>query len=346
MPPTPNGVRHARKAPRTQRNRHMQTPVFLDHLPDIDTVAGQKPAQYRLRRTQALLALMLDPACNWSARTTCPACGQDTGKNPIFSQTLLEFRRCAGCNSIYAAKTPDQATLDRLRIDQIAATANEPQGDREFEFTSLLNWISLTEARLERKLDHVLDIRFATQAPAWQEATERLSHSRSWDFLHLEPDTDDFSGLRAALARSTPKAILMPAELDRVADPEALLRTLKDHAAPGTIIFAASSCADGLEYEILGADSPSFVPLDRLTVFSVKGFETLSTRLGFKVVEVSTPGRLDAVILDRYFKSAETSAIPFWSSFFREADKNRLRDLQILLQRSLKSGVLRFALET
>jgi hypothetical protein len=324
----------------------MQTPVFLDHLPDIDAVAGQKPAKYRLRRNQALGALLLDPTDPWQERKCCPACGQASDKNPIFSQALMEFRRCSGCNSIYAARTPDQATLDRLRLEQIAATAAEPQGDREFEFTSLLNWISLTEARLERRLDRVLDIRFASQAPAWPDATERLSHNRAWDFLHLEPDSPDFAGLRAAIAQAAPRAILMPAELDRAADPAALLAALKDAAAPGTVIFAASSCADGLEYEILGAESPSFVPLDRLTVFSIKGFETLSARLGLKVLEVSTPGRLDAVILDRYFKSAENRSIPFWSSFFREADKNRLRDLQILLQRSLKSGVLRFILET
>lgn len=324
----------------------MQTPVFLDHLPDIDAVAGQKPAKYRLRRNQALMALLLEDADHWHPRAQCPACGQATEKNPIFSQAMLEFRRCSGCNSIYAAQSPDQARLDQLRLDQIAATAADPQGDRSFEFTSLLNWISLTEARMERKLDRVLDIRFCSQAPAWPEATERLSHNRTWEFLALAPESRDFAALRAAIAKAAPKAILMPAELDRAADPEALLCALKEAAAPGTVIFAASSCADGLEYEILGADSPSFVPLDRLTVFSVKGFEALSTRLGLRVVEVSTPGRLDAVILDRYFKSAETSTIPFWSSFFREADKNRLRDLQILLQRSLKSGVLRFVLET
>ncbi|MDE4134773.1 hypothetical protein PXK00_16770 [Phaeobacter sp. QD34_3] len=325
----------------------MHTPVFLDHLPDIEVVAGQKPAEYRLRRNQALGALMLDASCSWTERKACPACGQSSDKNPIFSQALMEFRRCASCNSIYAARSPQQATLDRLRLDQIALTeAQGDRGDREFEFTSLLNWISLTEARLVRKLDRVMDIRFASQALAWPEATDRLSHNRAWEFLLLEPDSNDFAGLRAAITRAAPTAILMPAELDRVANPEALLVALKEVLPSGTVIFVASSCADGLEYEILGADSPSFVPLDRLTMFSVKGFEDLTTRLGLRVIEVSTPGRLDAVILDRYFKSAETSTIPFWSSFFREADKNRLRDLQILLQRSLKSGVMRFVLET
>ena len=323
----------------------MQTPVFLDHLPDIDTVTGQKPAQYRLMRNKALLDLMLDDSIAWHPRSSCPACGAACSSSRSFSQTALEFQRCTSCNTIYAARVPDQATLDNSRLMQAPAHTTDA-GDREFEYTSLLNWVSLTEARLERRLDTVLDIRFASQAPGFEDTTTRLSHNRDWAFLPLTPDTGDFAALGAAVAKAAPKAVLLPAELDRVADPAALLRAIKSAVAPGTVIFAASSCADGLEYEILGADSPSFVPLDRLTVFSINGFEALAQSLGFKTLEVSTPGRRDAVILERYFKSAENSNIPFWSSFFREADKNRLRDLQILLQRSLKSGVLRFVLES
>lgn len=324
----------------------MQTPVFLDHLPDIDAVAGEKPARYRLVRNKALLDLMLDDRAIWTTRTTCPACGSAACKSRNFSQTLLGSLRCTECNTIYAQRVPEQHVLDTLRLEVIETQNNEKLNpDREFEFTSLLNWVSLTEARLKKKLDVVTDIRFASQALDWPETTERLSHNRRWEFLPLTPETIDFDHIRQQLVRIAPKAVLIPAELDRVADPEALMKTIKQSVAPGTIIFIASSCADGLEYEILGADSPSFIPLDRLTVFSIKGFQLLCERLGFDVLEVSTPGRLDAVILDRYFTTTENADMPFWSSFFREADKNRLRDLQILLQRSLKSGVLRFVLE-
>lgn len=143
-----------------------------------------------------------------------------------------------------------------------------------------------------------------------------------------------------------PKAVLVQAEMDRVADPALLLRTLHENVEKGTLVFIGTSCADGLEYEILGPDSPSFIPLDRLNLFSVKGFEKLAQDSGYTVLEASTPGRRDAVLLEQHFNSAENDHIPFWSSFFREASKDRLRDLQILLQRSLKSSVMRFALQT
>lgn len=324
----------------------MQTPVFLDNLPDIDTITGEKPAKYRLTRNKALIELMLDANTHWTSRLTCPACGCAAIKSRNFSQTLLEFLRCTECNTIFAQRVPDQDVLDSLRLKVLDSPEEQsPVQDREVEFTSLMNWVSLTEARLMKKLDVVVDVRFASQAPGWSDTIKRLSHNRTWNSLPLSPETENFDQMRAKLTRIAPKAVLIPAELDRVADPETFMQAIKQSVAPGTVIFIASSCADGLEYEILGADSPSFIPLDRLTVFSTRGFQALSERVGFSILEISTPGRLDAVILERYFTSTDNANVPFWSGFFHAADRNRLHDLQILLQRSLKSGILRFVLE-
>ncbi|MFW8637105.1 hypothetical protein [Cribrihabitans pelagius] len=325
----------------------MQTPVFLDHLPDISTVTGRKPELYRLARNRALADVQLDDSIAWHDRSSCAACGEDIAKSRIFSRNFLPFHRCQGCNSIYSAKVPAQQVLDRLRQELPAVLPQDSGQDRDFEFISLLNWISLTEARSESRLETVLDYRFCSQAPGFENAASRLSHKRSWHFLPLETGAGDGYGqLRQVLREHAPKAVLVQAEMDRVADPAQLLRTIRDNAAKGTIVFVGTSCADGLEYEILGADSPSFIPLDRLNLFSVKGFETLARDTGFTILEASTPGRRDAVLLEQHFNSAQNDHIPFWSSFFREAGKDRLRDLQILLQRSLKSGVMRFALQT
>lgn len=325
----------------------MQTPVFLDHLPDISTVTGRKPELYRLARNRALTDLQLDDSVVWHSRSTCPACGEGIAKSRIFNRNFLPFHRCQGCNSIYSARVPAQQELDRLRQELPAASPPDSGEDREFEFISLLNWISLTEARTETRLETVLDYRFCSQAPGFQDAASRLSHKRSWHFLPLEAGAEDGYGqLRQVLREHAPKAVLVQAEMDRVADPALLLRTIRETVAKGTVVFIGTSCADGLEYEILGADSPSFIPLDRLNLFSVKGFEQLARDSGYTVLEASTPGRRDAVLLEQHFNSAENDHIPFWSSFFREASKDRLRDLQILLQRSLKSGVMRFALQT
>lgn len=324
----------------------MLTPVFLDHLPQADDVVGHKPLQYKHQRNKALLDLLTDGTVNWSPRTACPGCGRDAADADVFSTTFIDFKRC-DCNTIYAAMVPEQSVLDSKRLDQVPSRLKPDSEQPDFEFISLLNWISLTEAHLERRLSSMLDVRFCSQAPGWPRATEKLGSGRAWHFLAIEDETDPeiFASLGAHLRQYKPEAVLLASELDRVADPARLLRAIKDAAPKGTLVFIASSCADGLEYELLGSDSPSFVPLDRLTLFSIKGFTALAKAEGFEILEVSTPGRLDAVILNGYFSSSGISRTPFWSSFFQQADSDQLRDLQILLQRSLKSGIMRFVIE-
>lgn len=328
----------------------MQTPVFIDDLPDVSDIIGRKSERYRQTRNRALAEMLLDDDIEWCERA-CPACGQNSTDSQNFSQALMPFQRCSTCNTIYAKRVPEQHQLDRQREKLLNEQASDaPDGarrTREFEFTSILNWIRLTEARSGQRLGKVLDYRFSSQAPDWPESVERLGTHRSWDFLQLSTqDETPFSDLRDRLQSDAPDAVLVHGEMDRLSDPQGLLKILRSNLPSGSLVFVATSCADGLEYEILGGDSPSFVPLDRLNIFSVAGFQQLACDLGYTPLEVSTPGRLDAVILQRYFTKIENTDVPFWSGFFRDANKDRLHDLQILLQRSLRSGVMRFVLQT
>lgn len=329
----------------------MYTPVFIDDLPDVSTIADRKSELYRLTRNKALTELLMDENTRWEKRN-CPACGASSNHSRNFSQNLLPFQRCTECNTIYSARVPDQSALDflwrELLTDLSPHSASGTHDDpRNFEYVSILNWLRLNEARASRPLRKIVDYRFSSQAPGWPSAVERFGSERDWNFLPLCPNSaHGFQDLAAKLSETAPDAVMIYAEMDRVADPASLLKTVHAAVPAGTLVFINTSCADGLEYEILGAESPSFVPLDRLNVFSVSGFGRLARSCGYQTIEASTPGRLDAIILQRYFTEIESSDVPFWSGFFRSANKDRLRDLQILLQRSLRSGVMRFVLET
>jgi hypothetical protein len=326
----------------------VHNPIFVDDLPAIEVVAGRKPERYRLLRDQALIYLLLDPDVVWHERAACPACGAKAHSGHGFSMAPLHFTRCRVCNSIYANKIPDEVVLERQRLalTQFAGPDHPLPVPSSAEFVSILNWMRLTEARYGQPLERVMDYRFCSGAPGWQEAAVGLSKRRAWSFVPLRCESEPHGSLVGQLAENPPAAVLVMAEMDRVADPAALLRTIKERTAPGTLVFVASSCADGLEYELLGGQSPSFVALDRLTMFSTGGFTLLARKLGFTLLELSTPGRLDAVILRDYFRKSDHSLLPFWSRFFRNADKDQLQDMQILLQRSLNSGVMRCVLQT
>lgn len=325
-----------------------QTPVFLDNLPDVINIHSRHAAPYSLKREEQLISLLMDSDVVWYDNN-CPACGSN-GQSKHFLLGRLPFHRCQRCNSIHSAKVPDQAVLDQLRCtiaEEVDASGNSSQ--RAMEFTSILNWIRLSSARYSRAIADIVDYRFNSHAPGFKRAAEKLGTSE-WRWRHVPFPAKDqetgqlFADLTEALSAPT-DAVLVQADIDRSQSPRALLRTLKNNLKPGALVFVSTSCADGLEYEILGAESPSFVALDRLNLFSVKGFQRLAHEIGFKCLELSTPGRLDAVILKSYFDEATSTDIPFWSSFFREANRDRLQDLQLLLQRSLRSGVMRVVLE-
>lgn len=328
----------------------MLTPVFLDNLPDAAAVTGARTDRHRHQRNRALAELLLDEDVAWQDRV-CPGCGapQETARH--FTRGPLPFLRCTGCNTIYAARVPGQRVLDGLRGGEAEALmqrdgAAAPQL-RDLEFVSILNWIRLSAPRYGRRVERALDYRFASHASDWPASARRLGEGMGWTHLPLsvtaeaEPPFADFA---QALAEEQPDAVLLQSEIDRAAQPAGLLATLRAGLAPGAMVFASTSCAEGLEYEILGADSPSFVPLDRLTMFSVGGFRRMAEREGFRCLEMSTPGRLDAVILHHHFTAPGAPELPFWSGFFRDATRDRLQDLQMLLQRSLRSGVMRFVL--
>lgn len=328
----------------------MQTPVFIDDLPDLSVVWSHKSERYRQERNRALAEMLLDDAVIWHVRS-CPACGADPAHSRNFSKALMPIRRCNGCNTIFSVRAPDQHHLDlerlRLHAELPPEKFDTAKSTREFEFISVLNWIRLTEARRGEPLKKVSEYRFSSQVPTFEQTVHRAGSTRDWCFVPLTAHKGEpFADLRDHLQAESPDALLIYAEMDRVSDPAQLLRTVRANMPRGSLVFVATSCADGLEYEILGVDSPSYVPLDRLNVFSVKGFSQMTQDLGFTTLEISTPGRLDAVILQKYFTEIENADVPFWSAFFRSADKDRLHDLQILLQRSLRSSVMRFVLET
>jgi hypothetical protein len=326
----------------------IQTPVFLDNLPDIADIYSRHSTAYNLKREQQLISLLMDGGVQWH-ESECPACGPE-GRPKHFLLGRLPFHRCKNCNSIYAARRPDQIVLDQLRcaLAEVSGTATEV-AHRTTEYTSILNWIRLSSARYDRQVADIVDYRFNSHSPGFEKAVSRIgTDERRWRYVSMPEKgtvvTDPFADLSNALS-SPADAILVQADIDRSASPRKLLQTLKSSLSPRSLVFVSTSCADGLEYEILGAESPSFVALDRLNLFSVKGFRKLAEEIGFKCLELSTPGRLDAVILKAYFDEASSTDIPFWTNFFREANRDRLQDLQILLQRSLRSGIMRVVLE-
>ena len=327
----------------------MRNTVFLDNLPQQQDIVTPWHEQYRAVRNLALADMLVRHPDAWSERC-CPACRKTTSTSN-FSRTILPFEKCLACGTIYSKYIPDQRILDAKRVSDLPDHWKDIEpgaaNARETEFNSLINWITLRSARHSRPIAKILDFRFSSHARGWKQATETIEFPFEWRFLPIRnPDEISVNAqLHDELEDFAPDAVTVFSEIDRYSNPAGLLDSLYSKLKSGALVFIATSCSDGLEYQLLGSESPSFIPLDRLNLFSIQGFSQLALQLGFQVVEASTPGRLDAVILQKHFMSTADENTPFWPGFFRDAQRDQLQDLQTLLQRSRRSGVMRFVLE-
>ena len=78
----------------------------------------------------------------------------------------------------------------------------------------------------------------------------------SWFFLPLAIEEEAHVTLARRLRSEAPGTVLVMSEMDRVADPQALLRLIKQAVMPGTLVFVASSCAGRSRIRIAGRRFP------------------------------------------------------------------------------------------
>jgi hypothetical protein len=130
--------------------------------------------------------------------------------------------------------------------------------------------------------------------------------------------------------------------MDKLSDPIRCLDHMINHLADAGLLFLSTTTSSGLEYQLLGKDAPSLIPLDRLTLFSTETLQKLLETRGMQVVEMSTPGRLDVEMMKTYFQSQSTSKpLPFWDYFFAKNDPQAFADFQLFLQKFRMSSHLR-----
>lgn len=310
----------------------MRTTVILDGLRQSDLRPSGVYSEYgRLLREDVAQFLTPDPAA-WRHRA-CPGC--DAANSPVaFAKEGFTYKRCPSCATLFADPVPTQAALSRVRATGKSAayqskmfTGELAAARRRHVQLSLLQWITGTLDEHEtfphtyygwgKPESNWLDL--VVQSNLFKRVlTERLDPSDLTDVVSLFDD------------------------LDKVSDPEALLEETTQHLVPNGLLFLTMISGSGLEYQLLGSDAPNLLPLDRLTLFSVEAIRQRLERIGYTVIELSTPGRFDVETLRNYVRDNPAGVrLPFWDYFFSRNDEQSCSELQLFLQQHHLSSYLR-----
>lgn len=98
--------------------------------------------------------------------------------------------------------------------------------------------------------------------------------------------------------------------IEHVFDPQPFLERCREMLAPDGLLVL--TCPNGLGFDIqmLGADSLAVDP-EHVNLFNPDALSMLVQLCGFKVVEVKTPGRLDAEFVHNAILDGELNPDPF-----------------------------------
>lgn len=208
------------------------------------------------------------------------------------------YLRCANTGSLFLSQVaPDWGRL----LAEISAYRHSPQAFQselaaaraEAVYQPKLDWIVNTLHMQGVRRPRVLE---CVTPPG--EFTAFLAGSPAIADVVVATEAELIeAGRHEATGQSRVQAAVLLESLDRADDPEQLLRGVRQALSPGGLLFVTGLVASGFDMAVLGSRNRYLYPPDRTNCFTLEGLERLLARMGFDLLEMSTPGVLDVEIV-------------------------------------------------
>ena len=252
-------------------------------------------------------------------RMGCPVCGPSADATLWYMRDGFWYYRCTVCGTVYIDPRPTQALLDeyytRSEIAQCWCGEIYPAAEdtraAELHRPRVYRIIGLAQ-KLGVRCDTLVDIG-AGYGTFCAEAARQ-----GFRCVAVEPsiplagicasrylDTRACSLNEANLPQDSASVVTAFEVIEHVTAPRWFLRTCYRILVPGGLLALTCPNADGFDVQVLGATS-STISHEHLTYFTPESLPALLEAVGFEVIEVATPGRLD---LELVHKAAVAGAI-------------------------------------
>ena len=121
-------------------------------------------------------------------------------------------------------------------------------------------------------------------------------------------------------------------------DPKHFLQVLYKLMGSGDFFIFTTLNGNGLDIACLQEKSKAVTPPQHINFFNPQSISLLLRNVGFDLVKVETPGKLDVDILS---KNVESIQDQFWKSILFYADDRKKRDLQNVVVKNSWSSHMR-----
>jgi len=261
---------------------------------------------------------------------------------PLGDLEGLPYGRCAASGSLFLTLLPSPEVWSKLLRD-----VNEYRHSPKAFHSTLA--ISRTDNVLIRKLDWIQETlrlqelnrpRVLEACSGPSALTHLLKESGLCSDL-LPVDEMTLANRPGDSGKQDPvQAALLLESLDRVDDPVRLLEAVRARLSEGGLLFVTALVSSGFDLAVLGLKNLYLYPPDRANCFSLRGLRELLSRVGFQLLEVSTPGVLDVEIVRSHLNRDPALSVSGFEREILESDGPTQEAFQEFLQ---QQGLSSFA---
>jgi hypothetical protein len=328
----------------------------VKHIVLGDRVAGAEirpPGMYSRLRAQSLLdAKAFFGDSGRLEAVSCPACDGDEA-SLAFAKHDFSYQECGRCGSLYVSPRPTVAALrryyeeseaGRLRVEYFVGDTTAAR--LEHVVSSRIDWLCSVLPQPRRTGRHYVDV-----GVAYPRVFEEIGRLEYFDHLYAAELPHGMvthvatHGVRMGLPDSGSAAAVTGFEqLEHQAAPAAWLSRIRDLLAEDGVVFLTTRSVSGFDLQILWDAAPYIFVPEHLNLFSLRGLEILLERMGFELIELSTPGQLDVELVRDAVQGDPSIPLPrFVRRLISEGSVEAYEDFQEFLQKYRLSSHVRVA---
>lgn len=331
----------------------MKRVIFLEDLKEADIRPEALYDKYRDILKREISSFFRDHSL--FARTNCPGCEGNNFKT-TFTKLTFQYCRCNDCGSLFVSPRPTSEMLRSFYRNSeavqfwrtVVIEGTEDFRYRQFSFP-MAQWI------LELVDEYLPESKIISDyGSKYMDFLNTINQAKKFDkiisinpeFLGREKAFPNYLVIYDDINMVKEKSHIFVAfeVLERIFSPSNFIKEVSEKSQKNGLLFLTTNTISGFEYQMLFDKSPRIHPPDRMNLLSLEAIQTILTKSGFEVIELSTPGRLDVEIVKNTLEREPDIALPeFFKYILQKRDERTWHSLQQFLQQNRLSSFVRIA---
>jgi hypothetical protein len=276
----------------------------------------------------------------------CPAC-ENIGEF-AFKKSGFTYKLCSLCETLFLSPRPCESAFSEYYID---APSVKYWATSFYKETAEARREKIWKPKVKKVLDLIERYNAATFSiidigSGYGIFCEEMQKNMSTSITAIEPGpelanicrkkglkvVDKFlENVQLSDLRHGPKLFTSFELFEHLHSPKKFLKSLNLLMDSGDIFIFTTLSGTGVDIQALWEDSQSVSPPHHLNFFNPRSIKILLQKLGYKILEIGTPGELDIDILEN---NQHLIKDRFWKTFIKNADKAKQKKWQTLISQS------------